>query len=117
METKLSTFSYEGAREIAAAINNNSKYRAHVNSDVKNEWAVVVRQDDENRKPDDHRRLNNGAFILKQKGDKVLCDWNEQYVVWTVDKDGNAYWGHYFNRDVVRAVGYFDEVTKEVSNV
>ncbi len=43
------------------------------------------------------KTLNNGATVLDQKASKVLCSWNGEFVCWTTDGKGNAYWGHYFN--------------------
>ncbi len=42
------------------------------------------------------KTLTNGAVVLDQKASKVLCSWNGEFVCWTTDGKGNAYWGHYF---------------------
>jgi len=42
-------------------------------------------------------KLKNGARVLIQCGDKVLCHWNGKWVVWTIDYEGNTFWGHYFD--------------------
>lgn len=43
--------------------------------------------------------LRNGARVLQQEGDVVLCEWDRgshvDYVTWRVDQEGNAFWGHY----------------------
>jgi|WetSurMetagenome_2_1015567.scaffolds.fasta_scaffold1033859_2 hypothetical protein len=39
--------------------------------------------------------LKNGAVVIARHIDIVLCKWDDQYVTWTVDDEGNAYLGHY----------------------
>lgn len=52
--------------------------------------------------------LKNGARVIDQAEDIVLCvwGWNDHtpYVTWRVDPEGNAYKGHYFTvyTDAVR---------------
>lgn len=43
------------------------------------------------------RKLNNGATVLAQMDDVVLCSWGKEFVTWRVDAYGDAYCGHYFN--------------------
>jgi len=40
--------------------------------------------------------LENGAEILQQAGDVVLCNFGGEFVTWIVDQRGDAHWGHYF---------------------
>jgi hypothetical protein len=44
--------------------------------------------------------LRNGATVLAQVDNVVLCEWprsgERQYVTWVIDADGNTYAGHYF---------------------
>lgn len=41
-------------------------------------------------------RLPNGAHVIDQHGDIVLCRFRNEFVTWMVASDGEAYWGHYF---------------------
>jgi hypothetical protein len=43
------------------------------------------------------RKLENGATILAQMDDVVLCSWGKEFVTWRIDRELNAYCGHYFN--------------------
>jgi hypothetical protein len=50
-------------------------------------------------------RLNNGAVVadtaINSRNDRyVVAYWSmcDQFVTWAVDNEGNAYWGHYFER-------------------
>jgi len=52
------------------------------------------------------KKLKNGADVIVQRHNHVLARWRGEFVFWTVDNDGNAYWGHYFN-DIEKAVEYF----------
>ena len=58
-----------------------------------------------------NKRLANGAIVLEQKGNKVLCVWGTEYVVWSVMfSDLSAYWGHYFQGDLIAATDYFNSL-------
>ena len=48
--------------------------------------------------------LKNGARVVKycrlakganMSGAIAMCEWRGEYATWTVDQDGNAYWGTY----------------------
>jgi hypothetical protein len=54
--------------------------------------------------------MKNGATVLEAKGDKVLAMRFREFVVWTVDEEGNAFWGHY-TPSVCEAVETFKEKT------
>lgn len=57
-------------------------------------------------------KLANGATILQHKGEKALCLWSGEFVIWTVNFDTlDACWGHYYQDDLTGAVEYFNEVT------
>jgi hypothetical protein len=43
------------------------------------------------------RKLNNGATVLAQMDDVVLAQWGKEFVTWRIDREDNAYCGHYFN--------------------
>jgi hypothetical protein len=49
------------------------------------------------------RTLKNGAIALDERNGYCIAKWNDEYVTWAVDKEGNAYWGHYFS-DIMEAV-------------
>jgi hypothetical protein len=51
---------------------------------------------------------NTGAKILAQAGDIVLCQWRNEYVTWRIDKEGNAWAGHY-TKDYAFALEDFKE--------
>ena len=55
--------------------------------------------------------LNNGATVLKKVDDKVLAIFRGEFVTWTVNDNGDAFWGHYFNNDLDTALEYFNTVT------
>ena len=59
--------------------------------------------------------LNNGAQVLAHTADNsvVLAHFRNEYVTWCVDPDGNAYWGHYFDQDIIAATDDFIERTKD----
>lgn len=40
--------------------------------------------------------LPNGALVIMRKEDTVLCSYGGEYVTWKVDRQNNAFWGHYF---------------------
>jgi len=42
------------------------------------------------------RKLRNGATVLAFMGDVVLAQWGKEFVTWRIDKDAEAYCGHYF---------------------
>jgi len=54
--------------------------------------------------------LKNGATLIEQRGDIVLAktDGYHPYVTWTMDRDGNCYWGHY-HATIGEAVAEFNE--------
>jgi hypothetical protein len=39
--------------------------------------------------------LKNGATVLWKVKDIVLAQWGNEFVVWRVDHEGNAFWGAY----------------------
>ncbi len=41
-------------------------------------------------------KLKNGATLIAKDGERVLCMWRKEYIIWTIDKEGNTFWGHYF---------------------
>jgi hypothetical protein len=41
--------------------------------------------------------LKNGATVLWKVKDVVLAQWGNEFVVWRVDPEGNAFWGTYCN--------------------
>lgn len=42
--------------------------------------------------------LLNGAVLLVQDGDVVLCEWMcKEYATWRMDTEGNTHYGSYFN--------------------
>ena len=47
--------------------------------------------------------LKNGANVLafkpSQNGFVVMAKFNDSFVTWFVDKQKNAYWGHYFDTE------------------
>lgn len=56
--------------------------------------------------------LRNGAIVLAHRpkpscAGAVLCDWRGEYVTWCIDREGNAFWGHYFQKDLVKAAQDF----------
>ena len=56
------------------------------------------------------KKLKNGASVIIQRHNHVIARWNGQFVFWTVDTDGNAYWGHYFDT-AEAAIDYFIQRT------
>jgi len=54
--------------------------------------------------------LRNGAELLQQIGSVVLAKTGGYmpFVTWTVDADGNAYWGHY-HKTLTEAAREFEE--------
>jgi hypothetical protein len=52
--------------------------------------------------------LVNGATVLEQRGNIVLCSWRGEFVTWEVNDSGDAYWGHY-HRTVTAAAEEFNE--------
>lgn len=55
--------------------------------------------------------LPNGATVLHSTpcpdGDTfrtALCFWKDEYIVWTVNADNQAFWGHYFGRNIFAAI-------------
>jgi len=63
-------------------------------------------------------KLKNGATVLERSGDVVLAKQRlpdpAPYVMWRVDGDDNAYWGHYF-LTLVEAAQDFAERTEVTS--
>lgn len=57
-------------------------------------------------------KLNNGATVIAQHGDVVLCHWREgksfEFIVWNIDSEGNAFWGRYTD-DLEVALELFKE--------
>ena len=47
--------------------------------------------------------LCNGATVLHREDSLVLALFNNQYVTWETDSDGNAHWGMYFGDDFFAA--------------
>lgn len=68
------------------------------------------------------RTLRNGALVIESayNGDieYVLAVYgpeeDREYVTWAVDRIGNAYWGHYFQRNLAAAVNDFMQRIGEV---
>ncbi|MCP4127362.1 MAG: hypothetical protein GY753_09900 [Gammaproteobacteria bacterium] len=59
------------------------------------------------------KKLPNGAEVIKQSGNFVLCLFRGEYVTWAYNpKDGSAYWGHYFQRDLQAAAADLEERAK-----
>ncbi len=62
--------------------------------------------------------LDNGSLVLASQPVKAsdthicLCIYNSEYVVWTVDAERNAHWGHYFQSSIIEAVKFYQEKTK-----
>ena len=62
--------------------------------------------------------LRNGSVVIKREGEIVLAKTaSEEWVTWSTDKEGNAFWGHYFQEDFFAAVDDFmvrtNRTTKE----
>jgi len=63
-------------------------------------------------------KLTNGAELLKrdEATGVVLAKFRDsEYVTWRTSEDGSAFWGHYFNDDVVAAAEDFARRVKECS--
>ena len=54
--------------------------------------------------------LMNGAEVWFRCGAVVLAYWNREFVIWTTDKEGNAFWGHY-NTSLKDAMQVFSKKT------
>ena len=54
--------------------------------------------------------LNNGAEVWFRYDDIVLALFRCEFVVWTTNTDGDAFWGHYF-RNLGDAMMCFSEKT------
>ena len=63
------------------------------------------------------KSLANGAEVLEQKGDVVLAKFRDEYVTWKIDDSGNAYWGHYHGKDLVKAANEFAERSRGMNPV
>ncbi len=66
--------------------------------------------------------LDNGALVLaayplatilqgSYEGTLCLCLYRSEYVVWMADEKRNAFWGHYFQSDIIEAVNFYKERT------
>lgn len=62
----------------------------------------------------------NGALIIANTKDKVLCIFNGQYVRWSYNANHadeqqkiHVYWGHYFNTDFMAAMNHWRDVILE----
>ena len=56
--------------------------------------------------------LNNGAEVLAYEDWVVLAKFNGKYVTWIANENGDAFWGHYFNDDIVNATKDFEKRVK-----
>lgn len=62
-------------------------------------------------------KLKNGALVLERGthigplGAKqiVLAKWGKEYVTWAIDDKLNAYWGHYFQRNLRAALNDYEK--------
>ncbi len=61
-------------------------------------------------------RIANGALILRSNGEHVLAIFRNEYVTWTVYRDGTAIhacWGDYYGNDEEAAYsGYAEKISK-----
>jgi hypothetical protein len=55
--------------------------------------------------------MNNGARVIAIHDDIVLASFRGEYVTWKLDSEGNAYFGHYYQDSLVKAVEDFAERT------
>lgn len=59
--------------------------------------------------------LKNGATVLAKMSGVVLAKRDTEYqpyVTWMINRDGDTYWGHYFNTEEEAAMDWADRVTR-----
>ena len=63
--------------------------------------------------------LDNGATVIVQHEDLVLCHWRSgsylEFATWQIDEKGSCYWGHYTD-DLSRAIADLRTRVKECSS-
>jgi hypothetical protein len=65
-------------------------------------------------------KIKNGALVihatkLETKMWIAICFWENsahEYVIWRLDNEGNAYWGHYFS-DMGSAIQFYQAKIEE----
>lgn len=67
------------------------------------------------------KRLKNGAkvhdYYWTDRDERVvLCSWKDEFVTWRVDKEGNAYLGHYFETYRAAMMDFFERIGKKSSD-
>lgn len=56
--------------------------------------------------------LKNGATLIHKQEDKVFANMDGEFVIWTINADGDTFWGHYFGSDFNTAAKVFAELTE-----
>ena len=65
-------------------------------------------------RPNTGDTLKNGATVLESRKDIVLAFVKgalQPFVIWSLDNENNAYWGHYF-KDMNKASKVFNNMAK-----